>query len=62
MDASGRRISEFYLEAAVMRRLSELNRSRAQQHRLSEDDRREYIANVLLPRVRSFELPEVSQS
>lgn len=51
LDASGQRLSEAYLEAVVMRRLSELNRSRTDHpHRMSERDRRDFIANVLFTR------------
>jgi len=56
LDASGQRLSEAYLEAVVMRRLSELNRSRTDHpHRMSERDRRDFIANVLFTRVSTFQ-------
>jgi hypothetical protein len=51
------RLADAYVEAVIMRRLAELNRFReqhVQHHNLSDADRREYIRNVLLSRVRRF--------
>jgi hypothetical protein len=55
-NASGHRMTDSYLEAVILRRLAELNELRGghvQNHGLSEDGRREYIANALLPKVSS---------
>jgi hypothetical protein len=50
-------LADAYVEAVIIRRLAELNRFReqhVQHHNLSDADRREYIKNVLLSRVRRF--------
>jgi hypothetical protein len=65
-DPSRDRLADAYVEAVIMRRLAELNRFReqhVQHHNLSESDRREYIRNVLLSRVRRFRgFPHCSSS